>query len=254
MRRHIRNYERPEGWSKGQPEVLVTKNVVKKLGEPVVNYGGLHRFLTDDIGLPYNSRTYIKLYGRSSNATLGGYHCPYTRTVYVNPLFAEKHHALSGGTMRILAHELRHRGDSANRKAVTAIEIGARFASFKVGLEVAELLPVLSTAPIIGALVTRQAWYVVEPPEKRARKQERELATSTHQTDILFPNTIRAALMTAAGYVPEAAAERLFEQDELDTLASVGQANHIRDAIPIRNGGTEQVFRHEPVQPLDYEQ
>jgi len=249
MRSHIRNYERPEGWSKGQPEVLVAKNVIEKLGEPVVNYESLHQFLTDDIGLPYDSKTFIKLYGRSKNSMVGGFHYPYTRTVHVNPLTAEKQHALDGGTMRIVAHELRHRGDSANRKAVTAVEIGARWASYKAGLEVAEFIPVLSAAPIIGAIAARQTWYAVEPPEIRARKQERELTTSPHQADILFPNTIRAAIMAVAGFVPDEAAERLGGLGELNTLAKNQGLK-----ITIRGGDTEQVFRREPIQPFDQEQ
>lgn len=48
---HVRDYEKPAGWSKGHPEVLVSKHVVKKLGEPYVNYDGLQRYLTDECGI-----------------------------------------------------------------------------------------------------------------------------------------------------------------------------------------------------------
>lgn len=209
MRKHIRNYERPDGWSNGQPEVLVAKNVVKKLGEPVVDYDSLHQFLTDDIGLPYDSKTFIKLYGRNENSPIGGFHYPYTRTVHVNSLTAEKQYTLGGGTMRIVAHELRHRGDSTNHKVVTALEIAARWASYKAGLEVSGFIPVLDTVPIIGAIATRQAWYTIEPPEKRARKQEKELANSPHQADILFPNSLRTEAMAFTGSIPPEAAEKL---------------------------------------------
>ncbi len=249
MRSHIRNYEKPDGWSKGQPEVLVAKNVIKKLGEPVVNYDSLHQFITDDIDVPYDDKTFIKLYGRSSVSMLGGFHFPYTRTVHVNAITSERLHAHDGGTMRIVAHELRHRADSTNRKAVTAVEIAARWASYKAGLEVAEFIPLLSAAPIIGAIAARHTWYAVEPPEKRARMQERELTTSPHQADIIFPNTVRAVIMAVAGFIPEEAAERLGGLGVLNDLAK-GEGI----TITIRDGDNEQVIRRQPVQPFDQEQ
>lgn len=219
MREHIRNYERPDGWSSGHPEVLVAKNVIKKLGDPVVNYDSLHEYLTDDIGLPYDSRTFIKLFGRSGHSPLGGFHYPYTRSVYVNAVTAENLYALRGGTMRVVAHELRHRCDSTNRKAVTAMELAARWASYKAGLEVSNFIPLLSAVPAIGAVATRSAWYILEPPEKRARNQERELIESPHQADILFPN-FRAVVMTLAGLVPQDTAEKLGNGlDDLNSFA-----------------------------------
>ena len=191
MRRHIRNYEKPDGWSKGQPEVLVAKNVIKKLGVPVVNYDTLHHFITD-VGVPYDDKTTIKLFGRSGNSMVGGWHLPYTRTVHVNAVVAEKRHPFDGGTMRFLAHELRHRSDSTNRKAFTAVEFAARLAVFKTGYEASELMPILSGVPLIGAFAAREAWCLVEPSEMRANAEEKLLATSSHINDILFPNTLRA--------------------------------------------------------------
>ena len=245
MRRNIRNYEKPEGWSKGQPEVLVAKNVVKKLGMPVVNYDSLHQFVTDDIGVPYYDKTFIKLYGQSKYSMVGGFHYPYTRTVHVNAITSENMYPYYGGTMRILAHELRHRADSTNRKAVTAVEVAARYASYKAGLEVATFVPLLSSAPIIGAIATRQTWYAVEPPEKRARKQENELETSPHQADILFPDTMRATLMILAGFVPKETASELCLSELYDSV----QGQDI--SVTFVAGDNQRVFRSQSTQPFD---
>lgn len=192
---HIRDYEQPDGWLQGHPEVLVTRKVVKELGNPVVDYDSLHQFLTDDIGIPYDTKTSIRLYGRFDKSPIGGYHVPYTSTVHVNALMAEDLYSVSGGTMRVLAHELRHRADSTNRRIATAFDIAARWASYKVGLEAAELVPYLAAVPVMGAIATRHAWYVFEPSERRARAEEQKPAVIEHQDDIFFPKSMRALFL-----------------------------------------------------------
>lgn len=96
---HIRNYEIPDGRSKGEPEVLVTRSVIDRLGLPDVNYTGLHQFFTDDLGVPYGEPTTIKLFGGFSGLGLhlGGFHFPYTRTIHVNAPFAESMFPFAGG-------------------------------------------------------------------------------------------------------------------------------------------------------------
>jgi hypothetical protein len=196
---HIRNYERPEGWSKGHPEVLVAPPTAERLGMPLVDYDSLHQFLTDDIGVPYDAKTSIRLYGRDYDSRLLGFHAPYTRTVHVNSVASEERYRNEGGTMRVLAHEAMHRADSTNRKLLTAVEIGARAASFKIGYEVVETAasaitstaPYISTLALYGGLKTRRIYYKHEPAEKRARSREEEPATLSHQTDILFPRSSR---------------------------------------------------------------
>jgi hypothetical protein len=249
MRSHIRNYEKPDGWSKGQPEVLVAKNVVKKLGEPAVNYESLHQFITDDIGVPYDDKTVIKLYGRAKYSMVHGYTFPYTRTVHVNPIAAEEIHAHRGGTMRTVAHELRHRGDGTNRKMVTAVETAARLATYRVGYDVAQYLPILAGAPLLGAFATKQAWYAIEPPEIRARKQERAIETSPHQTDILFPRTQRAMLMAATGGLPDITTGSFDKLLELNTLAQRAGVT-----VVMHDEAGEHVIRaNTPQAPFDQE-
>lgn len=211
---HLRNYERPEGWSKGLPEVLVTKRVVEKMGVPVVNYESLHQLMTDELDLPHGDKTSIRLYGRTEHTMIGGFHVPYTRTVHVNALVAEKAGGpVHGGMMRTLVHELRHRSDSRNRRVLTGVEIAARYVSLKAGIEAAEHLPFFHAHPAMAALGTRLGWYAIEPAEKRARKQETRLSMSPHRADILFPDTERATMMTLEGLVSEESAKMLHTED-----------------------------------------
>ncbi len=194
---HVRNYEIPDGRAHGQPEVLVAGNVVDKIGMPEVDYDSLHQFMTDELGVPYDSVTTVKLYGRWKESGILGFHVPYTRTIHVNAPASEHLFADTGGTMRVIAHEGRHRSDSTNRRMLTAAEIAGRWASYKVGYEITEAIPYLAPVAVFGALKTRGLYYRhVAPEEKRARKQERMSSTLAHETDILFPGSLRASLLT----------------------------------------------------------
>lgn len=189
---NIRNYEVPEGRTYGQPEVLVAKSTVEKLGMPEVNYDSLHQFMTDDLGIPYEDKTSIRLYGRSNMMGLLGFHVPYTRTIHVNAVGSESVYVTTGGTMRVVAHEGRHRSDSTNRKLVTAAELAGRWASLKLGIEVVEAIPHMAPLALYGGIKTHGLYYRhIAPEEKRARKQEIDDSTMKHANDILFPFTYR---------------------------------------------------------------
>src|SRR4051812_9848996 len=124
------DYEIPDGWSTGLPEVLVTHSVINKIGMPEVNYDSLHQFLTDDLGVPYGDPTTIKLTRiRGPVGGRVGFHTPFTRTFHVNAPLAEEVYAGSGGTMRVVAHEGRHRSDTTNRKFMSVSEAVLRLTS-----------------------------------------------------------------------------------------------------------------------------
>jgi hypothetical protein len=198
---YVRNYEKPEGWTKGDPEVLVTSFAASRLGVPVVNYDSLHQFLTDDLGISYDEKTTIKLYGAFKRSRMLGFHIPYTRTIHANAVAAEERFIHQGGTMRIVAHEGTHRTDSSNTKVRTAIEMGARLAIFKAGYDLAPHLPLLEASPGIAAIMSRLAYYAVEPPEIRARRMEKSQATIEHEQDILFPQSDRTAFLRLTGNI-----------------------------------------------------
>ncbi len=200
---HIRNWDKPDGWTRGAPEVLVAPLALHVLGEPAVNYESLHKYLTDDLGIPYGERTTIKLFGGFDRSALGGFHIPFTRTLHVNAVSAEHRHVHDGGTMRIVAHEAKHRADSSQAKMRTAIELAARWASYKIGYEVSSLLPVLDQSPEVAALIGRFLYYEVEPPEIRARRAEKSDALIDHEQDILFPKSDRATFLHLTGNLSE---------------------------------------------------
>jgi hypothetical protein len=192
---HFKNYERPKGWTKGAPEVLVSGFAAWKLGEPLVDYDSLHQFLTDDLGIPYEQKTAIKLYGAFPKSRALGFHIPYTRTIHVNAIAAEHRFSREGGTMRIIAHEARHRSDSTNKRLLTAAEIIPRWVSYKAGFELSQHLPLLDAAPVIGAFAARRTYYELEPAEKRAMFAEKSAAAIAHEQDILFPRSDRTAFL-----------------------------------------------------------
>lgn len=207
---HIRNYEKPDGWQPGHPEVLVAPKPIEKLGLPVVDYDSLHQFLTDDLEIPYDEKTNIRLFGRHDHSGFLGFYVPYTNTIHINAPGAEYRFPFVGGTMRVLAHEARHRSDSTNRKALTAVEVGARWASYKLGYEAANFIPFLSPLALLGGIQARKTYYKFEPAEKRARKEELKQSTLDHQSDIIFPRSERALF---------SAFQRKFS---LDTLLKLG--------------------------------
>ena len=192
---HIGNYERPHGCGVGSPEVLVAPNVVDRLGVPIVDYDGLHQFMTDDLGVPYGDSTTIKLFGRVEDSGFLGFHLLYTRTVHINAPASEKRFCTSGGVMRVLAHEGRHRSDSTNRKLVTAAEMAGGLASYKLGYDFAEAIPLLSPVAILVGLKSGGTYYRhIAPEEKRARIQEMHPSTLEHRNDITFPLSPRTRL------------------------------------------------------------
>lgn len=199
---HIRNYERPDGWNSGQPEVLVAPNVISHLEMPVVNYESLHQFLVDDLGIPYDERTTVKLYGNRVNSPFLGFHQTFTKTIHINAIASEYSFHDTGGTMRILAHEARHRADSTNRKALTLGETAVRLGSYRLGYEIIEAIPYLSAFAVLGGIKARSIYYKYEPAEKRARAEEEKQSTQDHELDIIFPKSLRTPLLLVNNELP----------------------------------------------------
>lgn len=202
---HFRDYERPDGWSSGYPEVLVRDSVAKKLGMPVVDYESLGKFLCDDVGVSSDQRTTIKLYGRTAIAVPVGFHVPYTRTVHVNALAAEELYGQSGGTMHVLAHEAKHRADTASHKTRTGLELAARTAAFAVPYNVIAEAPGINNPWIsfFGALAARIYYNrSVDPLEKRAYRMGDDPSVRKHEADIVFPHAGRTSKLRKEGRLP----------------------------------------------------
>ena len=189
-------YERPDGYSKGDPIVYVRKNVVSDIGMPTVDYDGLYELFHGDLGVPTDHQPKAKLYGGSlgkrawrgfcgdtvSPDHISGFHIAYTNTIHVNASATERR----GSTMSIFVHEAQHLADSRNFPLARAIEIGIGVAAMKTGAAIADVTGFIPD--VVGALVARQAWYSVQPAEKRAREAQSSDIFLRHRNDIVFPN------------------------------------------------------------------
>jgi hypothetical protein len=190
-------YERPEGYTKGDPIVYVRKNVIKDIGMPVVNYQGLEELFYKDLGLSRERKVKAKLYGgsigkRAMRAFCGqqvspdwllGFHAVYTNTLHVNASATER-----GGekTMSVFVHEAKHLADSHQYRLARAIEMGVGIAILNAGIEVADASGFIPE--VIGALAAREAWYAVQPAERRARAAQNSDLYYNHMNDIVFPS------------------------------------------------------------------
>ena len=199
------HYEKPDGWTKGQPEVLVADSVIDRLGMPVVDYDSLHQFLTDDIGIPSKARTVAKLYGKkghdSSERLLAvGKYRPLSKSVRVNAVVGELHpyFQTSGGTMRILAHEARHRSNHMRHNGFNVPNLvtvaGASVIAGEYFGIVRQLPPQFKLIGAAGIVATAPALRKLSHPiiEAPALAEEVKQSTIDHETDILFPNSGRS--------------------------------------------------------------
>lgn len=83
---HLRHYERPDGYTAGDPNVLVARPVYESpdLGMPAVDWESLNRLFCDELGIPRDVKTDVMLYGRDSfndrpfSSGLLGFHMPYS--------------------------------------------------------------------------------------------------------------------------------------------------------------------------------
>lgn len=87
--------------------------------------------------------------------------------------------------MSILAHEGQHLADSKNYALARAIEIGIGAAVLNMGIQAGQLIS--DTAGALGAAAFREAWYLYQPAEKRARAAQKASFLSEHRNDIVFP-------------------------------------------------------------------
>lgn len=201
----FRSYQKPDGWSKGQPEVLVADHVAERMGLPLVNYDSLDGFFRAHLKAPAGTRSVVDLYGRCANSRQLGLYLPFTPTLHVNALASEKQHYTTGGVMRVIAHEGLHRAEAAHMKLRVAAECAAGWAvramAFHVGKELP--LPVPLAVGIGAATVAHLINYqLFAPAEKRACEMELRPSVQGHALDIVFPNSPRTAYLAAQGFLP----------------------------------------------------
>ncbi len=196
----LRHYEIPDGRSSGQPEVLVADTVVSKLGMPSVNYDGLHEYLTDDLGIPYDSPTRIKLYGKHNNSETRGYRVPYTDTFHVDAVTAEAQFPRTGGVMRVIAYEGRRRADSETHRLLSTSSAAGGVLAYTVPFGLVNELTTLPKFFVVGvatssALGLRSRFERhISPVGRRALRQQEDPSTLAHEGDIIFPKSLRTII------------------------------------------------------------
>jgi hypothetical protein len=193
----MKKYEIPDGRSSGEPRVIIARSVVEALGMPEVNYGSLHKFMTDELGMPYSSPINIELYGKKDdNSRSYGFYLSFTRTVHINSPMSEQSFPRSGGTMRILAHEGRHMSDFFNRKLMNAGNFATKLSFYGLSYKVISAESNSIPIALLGVLEARRVYYShLDITERRAFKQELEPSTLAHEGDIFFPNSSRALII-----------------------------------------------------------
>ncbi len=179
----FRNYEKPEGWSLGQPEVLVAHETIDVLGMPTVNYDSMGELV---LSITQGKVPSIRIHSISDVVPALGYMMPYSSKLHVDAIASESQLIQDGGTVTVLAHEAQHISDFANRPVRSGLDL------------------ILSDALYVGRMASRVVFpelpplkkrYEYSSVEKRAFAREKTAEVKAHEQDILFPCSTRTELL-----------------------------------------------------------
>lgn len=175
----FRMYEKPDGWSSGQPELFVSRGVIKRLGMPIVDYDQL-----SDIVLRVTEGFVptIKLHEIPSTFQALGYVARYSGTMHVDPVQSEYQLEAEHGVINVITHEAQHIGDFKNHPFFSTIEL------VRGGLEYARHVAATAKDPSMTATLHPHDFC---PLERRAYARAEQPDVAEHQQDILFPNSTR---------------------------------------------------------------
>ncbi|HSX06607.1 MAG TPA: hypothetical protein VLG92_02720 [Candidatus Saccharimonadia bacterium] len=173
------DYEKPEGWSVGLPEVLVHRDTISRLGMPTVNYESMGALV---LGITHGCVPSIQIHPFPPEERVSGYYDHYSRVINIDAERSEQKLAHAQGTVRVLAHEAQHLNDYINHPVRTTLE------SWKTDLCYSGLLVATHIFPKLPPLRKREACY---PTEERAHVTESLDKVKEHEQDILFPRAIR---------------------------------------------------------------
>jgi hypothetical protein len=185
----------PEGRRAKQPIVEVKPSVIKRLGEPKVDYEQLDALFRRELGVDNAIIPTIRLYGRRVNPWLGGFQVPYTHTIHVQAVAAE-HKKLELGdassTMAVVTHEGQHLSDAINHKMRTVGEIALREVVWLTGISIGVACALPYPKPLnyviipTMTLLIHQLYYGIDPNEQRAREKTK-LIHNDYKDAITFP-------------------------------------------------------------------
>lgn len=207
----FRAYERPDGRSTGQPEVLVCHDTIEKLGFPAVDYDALEDLSAKIINNPSTRHPRIKI--RDIDDKLYGYYPIRSYTLHADAVKSEQAFRGGSGVVSVVAHELQHYADFKNRP---------------IGTHVRHTLePLAHTGLVLANSLARRALSdIPEAPtlyeysglENRARRQQQHENTEPYEQAILFPESVRTANLLFDGQLSES------------TIAKLGLSRHKRHA------------------------
>lgn len=200
------DYEKPEGWSAKQPEVLIRHEAIDALGMPLVNYDSIEELMLIICQRQPSKTPSIQIHTISPKLEVLGYVNRYTSKIHIDAEESEFELNDVGGTIAVLAHEFQHLADYINHPWQTRVESILKNA-FHIGHFIAK-----KALPDFSANLSPDLGF--NPVEKRARDREKTAEVLEHQQDILFPKSSRTNYLLHTHRLTSATITKLgLEQD-----------------------------------------
>lgn len=189
----------PPGRKESQPIVTVKPTVVKKLGEPAVDYGLLDELFREELGIDKSVIPTVHLQGRFKHSQSLGSHRPFSRSVKVNAVAneyrrAKKKNDPKHGTTGTLVHEAVHLRDSVNHRKRLVVETivkgGVPIGVYSIADDVAQAIQYPNPSLFItgSVIIAGIAYYLLDPAEIRARSLgDNPEILKKYDTAITFP-------------------------------------------------------------------
>lgn len=170
---------------------------LNSLGEPAVNFDQLDELFRREFGLPEDITPSIDLQGLSDRFRKLGQYRPYSHHIKINALATERQYGRDA-TMKVVLHEGEHLAHAKTHPYKFTGEYALQLAVYGSGLFIADKI-VTHEPGIYGYiggvsafLMTRTAYYKIDPIEARARKiQRNEELIEKYRDAIVFspPNS-----------------------------------------------------------------
>ena len=181
----FRDYERPDGRSPGQPEVLVCRETVDALGMPLVDYDLLEDMSSRIIRKPSTRHPRINLRTISETNDYGSYY-PHTYTINADAIKSEGDRGCEAGVITTVAHELQHYADYKTALLPTLI-----VNNVEMLLHGGRLLTYSLARRAFSGISGAPSFYDTCSIEDRAFAQEQYDNIQPYEQAILFPNSPR---------------------------------------------------------------
>jgi hypothetical protein len=201
------SYEKPDGWSVGQPEVLVAQETIHALGMPHVDYDSLTDLVKQ---IADGQVSTIKIHSIPDKEHKLGYAFARSKTMHVDAIASENCLSDGEGTVTVIAHEAQHIGDFGKHPFRSTLE------TLSADILYAGRVASKAAFPKLPAVGSR---YEYGPFEKRAYAREADLIVAQHAQDILFPQSARTRRLLVSRQLTLATLQ-ILDLDAYDKMAS----------------------------------